>query len=110
MTKYKEYFDKMLKENKEAFDSFAKLHLDYSLDEDGLQDKFNTEGEKILTIVSEYENRLCKNTENGIYNKFSGGLAEKFQALVKSHFPLIDHIGLIVEKPPVSEKPDKEVN
>jgi|SRR3989344_4874534 len=98
MTKYKEYFMKMISENKEIFDSFAKLHLDYSLNQDGLQEKYNVEGEKIMEIVHEYEDRLCKNTENGIYNKFSGGLSEKFQGLVRAHFPLIDHVGLIIEK------------
>src|SRR3989344_5282975 len=54
--------------------------------------------ENIMEIVHEYEDRLCKNTENGIYNKFSGGLSEKFQGLVRAHFPLIDHVGLIIEK------------
>jgi len=102
MVKYKEYFQKMLKENKEAFDAFAKVHLDYSADQDSLQEKFNQEGEKIMAIVRDYEDRLCKNTERGMYNSYSGGLAEKFQTLVKSHFPLIDHIGLIVEKPVAS--------
>lgn len=89
----------MLDENKELFDSFAKLHLDYSMDQDGLQDKFNTEGEKIMEIIRNYENRLCSNTERGMYNKFSGGLSEKFQEIVRAHFPLIDHVGLIVERP-----------
>ena len=99
MTKYKEYFQKMLNENKEVFDAFAKLHFEYSMDEDGLQTKFNEEGEKVLEIIREYEDRLCRNTERGAYNKFSGGLAEKFQELVRAHFPLVDHIGLIVTTP-----------
>ncbi len=98
MVKYKEYVQKMLDENKEVFDAFQKLHDKYELNPDELQDKFNEEGEKILEIVRKYEGRLCRNTERGMYNKFSTGLSEKFQNEVKHHFPMIDHIGLIVEK------------
>ena len=46
MTKYKEYFDKMLKENKEAFNAFTLLHGNYENDEDKYQNEFNKEGEK----------------------------------------------------------------
>src|SRR3989344_5781524 len=97
MTKYKEYLNKMLAENKELFAAFRKLHNDYTLDPDSLQDKFNSEGKKVMEIVREYENRLCANTERGMYNKFSVNLAEKFQSEVKRVFPMIDHVGLIVE-------------
>ena len=89
----------MLDENKQVFDDFAKLHMDYSLEPEPLQEKFNEKGAKVLEIVREYENRLCANTERGMYNKFSSGLAEKFQTEVRKHFPLIDHVGLIVDKP-----------
>jgi len=98
MVKYKQYVQKMLDENKKVFDAFQKLHNRYELNPDELQDKFNEKGEKILEIVREYESRLCRNTERGMYNKFSTGLAEKFQKEVKRHFPMIDHIGLIVTK------------
>lgn len=99
MVKYKEYFNRMLKENKDAFDAFAKIHFDYSANEGAMQEKFNEEGAKIVEIIRDYENRLCSNTERGMYNKYSAGLSEKFQALVKAHFPLIDHVGLIIERP-----------
>ena len=92
----------MLTENKEAFDEFAKVHFEYSADQTTMQNKFNEVGYKITEIVHDYENRLCSNTERGMYNKYSSGLSEKFQALVKSHFPLIDHVGLIAEEQPPS--------
>lgn len=98
MTKYKEYLNKMLEENKEIFDKFAKLHLDYSLEEEKYQDEFNREGEKILKIVHEWEDKLCKQSEKAGYSSYTGGLSEKFQAEVRAHFPLIDHIGIIVNK------------
>ncbi len=94
MTRYKEYLLKMINENKELFDKFKILHDDYSLNPDKMQDAFNNEGEKILEIVRDYENRLCANQERGMYNKFSANLAEKFQKEVKKVFPLIDHVGL----------------
>lgn len=98
MTKYKEYLNKMLEENKTVFDKFAKLHLDYSLEEEKYQDEFNKEGEKVLKIVHEWEDKLCKQSEKAGFGSYTGGLSEKFQKEVKGHFPLIDHIGIIVNK------------
>lgn len=97
MTKYKEYLYKMLEENKKVFDRFAKLHLDYSLDEDKYQEEFNEEGEKMLKIIHEWEDRLCKQSEKAGFGSYTGNLSEKFQEEVKSHFPLIDHIGIVTK-------------
>ncbi len=107
MTKYKAYVQKMLEENQKLFDDFRKLHNDYSLNPDTLQEKFNDDGKKILEVIHEYENRLCSNTERGMYNKFSEGLAEKFQNEVRKYFPKIDYIGLIV-KPSSKSSPSVE--
>jgi len=98
VTKYKEYFDKMVSENKSAFDQFTRIHFEYSIDQDKNQEKFNEEGEKINIIIHEYEDRLCKNSEGAGFGKYISNLAEKFQDEVRSHFPLIDHIGIIVNK------------
>lgn len=91
---------KMLAENKEAFDKFTKIHFDYSMDEEKYQEEFNVEGEKILKIIHEWEDRLCKQSEKAGFGSYTGGLSEKFQAEVRSHFPRIDHIGIIVTKSP----------
>jgi len=98
MTKYKEYFDKMVSENKEAFAKFTQIHFEYSIDNDKNQEKFNQEGDKINQIIHEYEDRLCKHSEGAGFGKFTSNLAEKFQDEVRSHFPLIDHIGIVVNK------------
>lgn len=98
MTKYKEYFDRMVTENKAIFDEFAKLHLDYSMDEDKFQEEFNKKGEEILKIIHEWEDKLCSQSEKAGYGNYTGNLSEKFQAEVKAHFPLIDHVGIIVNK------------
>lgn len=86
----------MVEENKEMFDNFAKLHMEYSMDEDKFQEEFNTFGEKILLVIHEWENKLCSQSEKAGYSSYTGGLSEKFQGEVRSHFPLIDHIGIIV--------------
>lgn len=99
MTKYKEYFEKMIKENEELFDKFQTLHNDYSSNPESMQETFNLNGEKVLEVIREYENRLCSNTERGIYNKYSAQLAEKFQNEIRLRFPMIDYIGLKVERP-----------
>ena len=98
MTKYKAYFQKMLEEEKQAFDEFTKIHFEYSADQEKFQEEFNRDGEKILVIIKDYENRLCKTSEKAGYSNYTGNLAEKFQNEVKSHFPLIDHIGIITQK------------
>lgn len=102
-TKFKEYYDRMIAENKEAFSSFTQLHFEYSTDEDKYQERFNKEGEKIMNIIHEWENKLCSQSEKAGYGSYTGGLAEKFQEEIRRHFPLIDHIGIIV-KPSFSLK------
>lgn len=98
MTKFREYYQRMLAANKELFDGFTKIHLDYSLDEEKNQERFNRVGAEILKVIHEWEGKLCSQSEKAGYGSYTGGLAEKFQAEVKNHFPLIDHIGIILKK------------
>lgn len=88
----------MVEANKELFDRFAKVHTAYGLNEEGHQAEFNKVGEEVLKVIREWENRLCHQSEKAGYANYTGGLAEKFQAEIKSHFPLIDHVGIIVKK------------
>lgn len=99
MTKYKDYVQKMLEDNQEVFDAFRIIHDQYSLDPNANQEEFNRNGKIVQEIIREYENRLCRNTERGMYSKFSGGLSEKFQNEVRKIFPNIDDIGIIIETP-----------
>ena len=103
MTKYKEYVNKMLADNKDLFDKFKVIHDQYALNPEIWQKRYNEEGEAVLEVVHEYENRLCANTERGMYNKFSAGLAEKFQNEVRKIFPQIDRIGIKVSTTIVPE-------
>lgn len=100
MTKYREYIQRMMENNQEAFDKFRFIHDQYCLmaDKDSLQDRYNEEGAKILEIIEEWEQRLCSQSEKSGYGSYSGSLAEKFHEEIKKVFPMIDYIGLIVEK------------
>lgn len=100
MTKYKEYYDKMISENKELFDEFTQIHFEYSIDQNKNQQEFNEIGEKVLNVIHDWENKLCRHSESAGYANYTGNLAEKFQSEIKSHFPLIDHIGIVVSKAP----------
>jgi hypothetical protein len=99
MTKYREYIQRMMENNEEAFKKFRNIHDQYCLmaDKDSLQDKYNEEGAKILEIVEEWEQRLCSQSEKAGYGNYSGGLAENFHEEIKKVFPMIVYIGLIVE-------------
>ena len=97
MTKYKEYVERMLENNKELFNGFRTLHDRYALDQEKYQEEFNKEGEKVLVVIREWEDKLCRQSEKAGYGSYTSGLAEKFQAEVKKVFSLIDHIGLITQ-------------
>ncbi len=97
MTRYREYYQKMLNNNKELFEKFQSLHDRYALDEKKWQEKFNKEGERVLLVIREYENKLCSQSEKGGYSHFTPKLAERFREEVKKHFSLIDHVGIKVE-------------
>lgn len=79
------------------FEKFQRLHDRYALDEERWQEKFNKEGEKILNVIREYENKLCFQSEKGGYSHFTPKLSEKFREEVKKHFSMIEHIGLKME-------------
>ncbi|KKU25235.1 MAG: hypothetical protein UX88_C0005G0029 [Candidatus Woesebacteria bacterium GW2011_GWC2_47_16] len=105
MTKYKEYVERMLQTEEALFQEFKEIHAKYSSDQDKFQEEFNLVGEKVLRVVREWENKLCRQSEKAGFGNYTAGLAEKFQAEVKKFFPLIDHVGIIIEeKPPFNLK------
>lgn len=99
MTKYREYFERMITNEKDAFDNFRKLHMQYSLDQDNLQDQFNKEGAKIMTIIREWEQKLCSSSEKAGYGGYTTNLSEKFWQEIRKSYPLIDYVGVIAKKP-----------
>lgn len=107
MTKYKEYFDLMLANNKILFDEFKQIHDRYGLEQDQLQDEFNKIGAKAQAVIKTWEDKLCGHSEGAGFSSYSGGLAQKFQDEIRKAFPLIDSVGIIRETPPVvTPKPE----
>ncbi len=92
--KFKEYFDLMLKDNKELFENFKDIHDHYVMEPQKYQKVFNDYGKEILEVVQDYENRLCSKSEGSAYGKYSSALADKFRLEVKKYLPKIDSIGL----------------
>jgi ribosomal protein S17E len=109
MSRYKDYVQKMFSENKEVLDEFKTIHDEYSLNPEKWQATLNERGAKILEIINEYENRLCKNTERGRYIKYSSTLAEKFHNEVRKAFPMIDYVGIRVVTNKIQKKPDFQI-
>ncbi len=84
----------MLKKNRELFIKFKITHDMYANDKKTWSNQFNEEGVKVLEIVREYEDILCRHSEQGKYGKFSANLAEKFWSEVRKNYPLIDFVGV----------------
>ena len=93
-TKFKEYFQMMLEDNREMFENFKDIHDHYVMEPQKYQKLFNQYGQEILDIVQEYENRLCSKSEGGGYGRYSTALADKFRLEVKNYLPKINSIGL----------------
>ena len=100
MTKYKEYFQNMLKEHKDLFDKFRLIHDNYSLDPKTHQDDFNAHGATIMETIRDWEDKLCGRSEGSGYGSFTGGLAEKFMEEVRKEFPMIDRVGIKISMAP----------
>lgn len=92
--KYKEFYEMMIKQNKETFDEFKKVHDEYLKDPKKWYKEFNKIGSDIQDLMREYENRLCRQSEGAGNSKFTTALSEKFQAEVKKNFPKINFIGM----------------
>lgn len=107
MTKYQEYFKRMLAENTEAFDTFRKAHDAYSKDM-SLQEAYNEAGKPIIELIRTYEDKLCNHSEGSGYASYSGNLAEKFWGEVRAEFPMIDRVGVIIKKGAPINEPEKE--
>ncbi len=90
----------MLEDHRQLFDSFTQTHRRYLTNRHAWQNAFNREGEKVLNVIKEYEDKLCAHSEKGQFNKFSANLAEKFRQEVKKMFPLIDFVGVKISTSP----------
>jgi hypothetical protein len=92
-TKYQQYIDLMLKQNKELFEKFRIIHDQYALNPTKNRDEFNTLGRDVQDVIRRTENLLCSKSESSGYSKYSTQLSEKFQAEIRKMFPKINSIG-----------------
>ena len=100
----------MLSAHAEMFKAFDEIHALYVLDPDANQKRFNEEGERILEVIREYENRLCNKSQRTGYAAYTARLAEKFQELVKTRYPQIDHVGVIIREAEAKEFTLKKIS
>lgn len=94
MQKYQKVYTEMIEAHRELFDAFAMVHDKYVLDPDPQKAEFNSLGEKILVVISKYEQILCGKTENGGLGKFSSNLSQKFWDEIKKRYKKILFIGI----------------
>ena len=92
MVKYKQFYTRMLNQNKELFESFARVYELFEQDSAKYKEQFNTIGKEINVIVRRTDNKLCAQTELSQFNKFSSGLSDKFWEIVRENYPYIDKV------------------
>lgn len=95
MTKFREYYNKMLAAEPDEFAHFRQVHDRYALDPTTHQEEYNQAGKKIQYIIRHWEDLLCNRSEGSGYGRYSANLAEKFQNEIRKEFPQIDKIGLV---------------
>lgn len=96
--KYKEYFEKMIEQNKDLFDEFAAIHSRYISEPIRYQAIFNTLGAQVTEIVRDWDKRLCSAMGRGVYSQYSQTLSEKFWGEVRKMFSAIDRVGIVIKK------------
>lgn len=96
MTKHQQYYQSMLTREKELFARFRLVHDEYVLNPKSRRSEFDTIGREVLDTITEYENRLCHQSEKGQYAAYSKNLADKFWLLVRQDFSHIDDVGVEV--------------
>lgn len=97
MARFHQAYNQMCQDHKALLHKFELIHNQYSLEPQKYQDQFNQTGQRVVDIITEYENKLCAHTEKGQYAKYSHTLADKFHDLVRERFPKIDDVGIEVE-------------
>lgn len=94
MTKYKQYFQEMLADQKKVFDDFKKIHDLFESDRMKYQEEFNRQGAVVMDIIHDWEKRLCARMEGGKNGVYSANLSEKFKDEIRKIFPKIDLVGV----------------
>ncbi len=98
MPKYKQYYQKMIDENKDLFFKFLNIHDKFKADKLKWSDQFNEVGRDVMDVIRDWERRLCSAMGKGQYSSYSHRLADKFKDEVRKDYELIDLVGVKVKK------------
>jgi len=94
MTKYKQYYQNMMTQNKDKFAEFKEIHEKFEVDKEKYRDEFNQVGQKIVDTIRDWDRRLCSAMGRGQFSKYSEQLSDKFWGEVRKEFKLIDLVGV----------------
>jgi len=97
-TKYREYYERMVAENRQLFDEFLKIHDAFKREPLANADEFHLVGQKVVDKVRDFDRRLCSAMGRGVFSTYSQKLSEKFWDLVRQDFDQIDMVGVKVKK------------
>ena len=96
-TKYREYYEKMVAENRQLFDDFLKVNDLFRANPELHAEKFHQVGLKVVDRIRDYDRRLCSAMGRGVYSTYSQKLSEKFWDLARQDFDQIDMVGVRVK-------------
>lgn len=98
-TKYREYYEKMVAENRQLFDDFLKINDNFKANSETNADEFHQVGQRVVDKIRDYDRRLCSAMGRGVFSTYSQKLSEKFWDLARQDFDQIDMVGVKVKKP-----------
>jgi hypothetical protein len=96
-TKYREYYEKMIAENRQLFDDFLKVHDAFKQDQKRHAIVFHQLGQRVVDKIRDFDRRLCSAMGRGVYSTYSQKLSEKFWDLARQDFDQIDMVGVKIK-------------
>jgi len=96
-TKYREYYEKMVAENRQLFDNFLEINASFKQDPKNSAAKFHQVGQQVVDKIRDYDRRLCSAMGRGVFSTYSQKLSEKFWDLARQDFDQIDMVGVKIK-------------
>ena len=95
--KYRQIIDAMFAEHADLFAQFHPIHDEYAKNPKKFQATFNVVGADVMDILRDAERKLCHGMERGQFANYSSKLADQYWTEIRTHFPLIDQVGIVIE-------------
>jgi hypothetical protein len=93
-TKYREYYAKMVAENRPLFAEFSKINDLFKKDPVANAEQFHQIGQQVVDKIRDFDRRLCSAMGRGTFSTYSQKLSEKFWNLARQDFDQIDMVGV----------------